>query len=170
MRHSLSSLSIAVGVGAAAFAIAAFVGCSSDNPGSDTAAAEDSGTDAPLPPATPRPDPPRATDSGADPTLDGCLAACDTAHPAGLVKDEAIDTCWSDNCQGPCIDATGPFDGGTSDDAGDAGPLACKNDVSTGGTACTRCTEAFCCAPWDACFDDADCSGLNACRAACYSR
>lgn len=161
---------------AIALAATAFVGCSSDDPGSDTAAAADSGADSNDSPATPAPPPHRATDSGADPTVEECLAACDTEHAAGLTKDHAIDTCWSANCQGPCIDANGPFDGGTADAgdagdaAGDAGAPVCQNDVATGGTACDSCTKAFCCAEWDGCFGDQDCSALNACRAACYSR
>lgn len=163
--HSwLSGVAVAL-----ALAATAFVGCSSDESGGETAAAEDSGADSTDTPATPRPDPPRANDSGADPTLDECLAACDTEHAAGLTKDQAVDACWSANCQGPCIDATGAFDGGT--DAGDdAGASVCRNDVATGGTSCDSCTKTFCCAEWDGCFDDQDCSALNACRAACYSR
>jgi hypothetical protein len=40
--------------------------------------------------------------------------------------------------------------------------------VSTPSADCSQCTVDNCCKPWDACFNDADCSALNACSIACY--
>lgn len=99
-------------------------------------------------------------DAPATQTLEECLAKCDKDHPTGLVKDKAIDTCWTTRCAGPCV---GEADGGTT--TSDAG--ACKNDVDTGDVECDACTVAACCAEWDGCFDDADCSALQDCRLAC---
>ncbi len=109
-------------------------------------------------------------DSGpGEQTEEECLAECEKKHAAGLTKDKAIDTCWETKCKGPCVDDTQVFDAGAGDggDAGDAGGAKCSNDVETGEEACNKCTSTFCCAEWDGCFDDQDCSDLNDCRNNC---
>jgi hypothetical protein len=44
---------------------------------------------------------------------------------------------------------------------------SCKNEVDTPSAACSQCTVDACCAEWDACFGDAECTALNACAVAC---
>ena len=114
--------------------------------------------------------PPDAADDTATPTHDECFAACDAAHPNSVAKNTAIDTCWESACKAPCVDGT-PFDAGSPADAGDAAPdaavPACTNQVDTGDVACDLCTKMRCCAPWDGCFDDADCSALVDCESMC---
>lgn len=158
-------------VALAAASATGFAACSS----SDTTgtASTDAGSDATRP-STPKSD--GGGDAGGEPTRDECIAACESKHAAGLAKDKAIDTCWSQSCKGPCIDGNGMFDAGipdAGDDAGDAaaagdgGAGQCKNGVETGDDACNDCTSAFCCGAWDGCFDDQDCAALNECRSAC---
>lgn len=161
-------------VALAAASATGFAACSS----SDTTgtASTDAGSDATRP-STPKSDGGGGGgDAGGEPTRDECIAACESKHAAGLAKDKAIDTCWSQSCKGPCIDGNGMFDAGipdAGDDAGDAaaagdgGAGQCKNGVETGDDACNDCTSAFCCGAWDGCFDDQDCAALNECRSAC---
>jgi hypothetical protein len=40
--------------------------------------------------------------------------------------------------------------------------------VTTPSSDCSQCTVDKCCNAWDACFNDTDCSALNACSIACY--
>lgn len=149
-------------------ALAPAAGCSSETTVTEVDAG-DAGADASNEPDRIGP----AEDTGAPLTEEQCLAACEAKHPAGLPKDQAIDTCWEQKCKGPCVDDTGVFDAGAREagadggDAGDGGAGTCKNEVSTGGDACDECTEASCCAEWDGCFDDAACAALNECRSAC---
>jgi len=68
---------------------------------------------------------------------------------------------WSKSCSVECNDLG----------AGMQFPPAhgsCKNVVETPGAACSQCTVDHCCAAWDACFDNADCTALNKCSIACY--
>jgi hypothetical protein len=90
-----------------------------------------------------------------------CLATCETQHPKGLALGKGIDKCWAASCATVC-DGIGtgtpkPPTAGT-----------CKNIVETPSAACSTCTVTSCCAAWDACFDDADCTALNTCSIACY--
>lgn len=165
-----SRISVLLSIVLAGTVGSAFVACSSET--TVTEAPADAGSDA-TKPSTPKGDAGGGggDDAGGTQTLEECLAACETKHAAGLAKDKAIDTCWAQSCQGPCIDGDGMFDGGTGadagDDAGDGGAGQCKNGVETGDDACNACTSAFCCGAWDGCFDDQDCADLNDCRSAC---
>jgi hypothetical protein len=97
-------------------------------------------------------------------TVEECLQACETKHAVGLAKDQAIDQCWETKCSGPCIDDT-EFDAGAA--GGDGGAPMCKEEVLTATDSCDLCTQTYCCAAWDACFQDDDCVALNTCRNAC---
>jgi len=121
------------------------------------------------------------TDEDAGQTTEECVAACEKQFAAGLTKDKAIDTCWTQKCDDPCNNNK-PFDAGTAaaDDGGDAGDAgdadaaavdaggpACMNNVDTTDPNCDLCTKVNCCQAWDDCFNDKDCSDLNDCRSAC---
>ncbi len=165
-----SRLSILLFSGLAGISALGFAACTSETIVTE---APDAGSDASKP-STPKSDAGSSGgDSGGTETWEECIAACETKHAAGLAKDKAIDTCWAQSCQGPCIDGNGVFDAGipdggdAGDDAGDGGAGQCKNGVETGDDACNDCTAAFCCGAWDGCFDDQDCADLNDCRSAC---
>jgi hypothetical protein len=142
---------------------AAGAGCSGDD--TSTAAATDGGTDVA---SEARPAPPEDDDAATPKT---CREQCADAHPAGVAKDKAIDACWQAHCASPCIDGErAPIDvdagADASADAGaDAG--ACMSPVVTASPSCDACTTAFCCASWDACFQDAECSALEDCYQQC---
>ncbi len=90
-----------------------------------------------------------------------CISACETKYPQGTQIGMGIDTCWGQKCKTEC----------NGIGAGQSKPPAmgsCKNDVRTPSAACSQCTVDKCCAAWDACFDNAQCSALNACSIACY--
>ncbi len=91
-----------------------------------------------------------------------CRERCTEAHPTAAAKDRAIETCWSTHCAGPCFE-------GLSDDAEAGAPDAgsCAAPVVTVSSSCDRCTSAACCAAWDGCFQDAECSALNDCYRQC---
>jgi hypothetical protein len=139
-------------------------GCSEE-----TAPGANSGTDA-APPvnldASQRDAPPPG-DAGPDPSIATCLAECAARYPGGKVKDDAITTCWKTKCAGRCTDL--PADagdaGGGEADAGDAG--ACQNPVDTEDPECDRCTQSHCCAEWDGCFNDDECTNFVQCSTAC---
>lgn len=142
---------------------AGFTACSSSDSTPATTTPE-AGIDRKVPEPPPDPPPPPA-DAGL--TGQACLDQCEKDHPSGLVLDKKIDDCWSANCKAPCVDGTDAgFDAGRAD-AGDGGVLACKNDVQTDDQSCDVCTKTFCCASWDGCFDDKDCTALNDCRSNC---
>ena len=94
-------------------------------------------------------------------TVEECQLKCTKTHAAGYAKDQAIETCWSAKCAGPCI---GEPDGGTTPSS-DGG--TCKNEVDTTDPDCDACTHAACCAEWDGCFDDADCTAYQDCYFNC---
>ncbi|MDB5212908.1 MAG: hypothetical protein JWO86_835 [Myxococcaceae bacterium] len=94
-------------------------------------------------------------------TFDQCISACEAQYPKGVALGDGIDQCWAKSCSTDC-NALG---------AGMQFPAAhgmCKNLVETPGAACSQCTVDHCCAAWDACFDNADCTALNKCSIACY--
>jgi hypothetical protein len=101
-----------------------------------------------------------STASASDPVA-ACISACEAKHPKGVQIGKAIDTCWSKSCPTEC-DGIGT---GTTKPAAHG---SCQNPVSTPSADCSQCTVDKCCAAWDACFDDADCSALNTCSIACY--
>jgi hypothetical protein len=189
-RHAaigfVSSLALA---GLAGSAITA---CSSSSPAGDDpqdASAKprpDSGSvDAASPDASAEPPPDsgpvdassdaNAPDSGL--TAAQCYQNCLDAHPTAKAPYSAVDQCWVQRCQGPCLDQTGTFDAsaadggdaGTFDAGGDAGGL-CGTDVGSGGdTACDQCTTAFCCAEWDSCYgvNHDECLAIDDCLSQC---
>lgn len=73
----------------------------------------------------------------------------------------AIDTCWSKSCSSECNGI-----GTGKNEEPDHG--SCQNVVSTPAKDCSQCTVDHCCAAWDACFNDTDCTALNTCTNACY--
>ena len=94
-------------------------------------------------------------------TFDQCIAACEAQYPKGVPIGDGIDQCWAKSCSTSC-NGLG---------AGMQFPPAhgqCKNVVETPGADCSQCTVDHCCAAWDACFDNADCTALNKCSIACY--
>jgi hypothetical protein len=100
-------------------------------------------------------------------TPEQCEAECKVKHPAG-VKEDAIDKCWADNCEAPCLDQSGGFDAGPDASDVDAGGLLCGTDVSSGvDENCDKCTEAFCCTSWKGCFDDPECLAYDQCIGVC---
>ena len=142
-------------------------GCSSD---ATKAAAADSGADAP---GANRPAPAGDNDAS-DPST--CRDRCAAAHPAAVLEDKAIDTCWRKYCQAPCIDETPDIgdagavvgdggDGGNASPGADAG--TCKSNLVTDTASCDQCTGTFCCTAWDGCFQDPECSALEACYQQC---
>lgn len=98
--------------------------------------------------------------SGGDP-IAACISSCEAQHPKGAQIGKGIDQCWSNSCPTQC----------NGIGAGKQKPPAhgsCKNPVTTPSADCSQCTVDKCCKAWNACFDDADCSALNACSIACY--
>jgi hypothetical protein len=99
-----------------------------------------------------------------------CYELCEEAHPTAVPKDEAINSCWETFCDAPCIKEL-PGDGGISADASEGvttdGGGACVSPVVTVSESCDECTRSFCCGSWDACFQDPECSALNACYQQC---
>src|SRR4051812_22984458 len=51
-------------------------------------------------------------DTGTKLTPAQCEAKCKADHPSAAAKEDAIDKCWTDNCNAPCIDQSGGFDAG----------------------------------------------------------
>jgi hypothetical protein len=98
--------------------------------------------------------------SASDPVA-ACISACEAKHPKGALIGKGIDSCWAKSCPTEC-------DGIGSGAPKPAAHGSCQNPVSTPSADCSQCTVDSCCAAWDACFDDADCSALNACSIACY--
>lgn len=107
-------------------------------------------------------DAPPPPEAGPIPSLATCLAECGTKYPSGKKKDDAITTCWKTKCAGICTDDA--VDAGDSD-AGDGG--TCQNPVTTEDIACDRCTQTHCCAEWDGCFNDDECTDFVQCTVAC---
>lgn len=162
------ALSLAVGTllaSGAGFAISACSSSTTETPAAGDAAADVVARDSFRPP-TP--------DAGPDPVVEAgqtqaqCIAACNAAHPASVAKEDAIGTCWSASCKGPCVD-----DPPTAFDAGEAGlPEAganpvCGTGATTFSTDCDNCTTANCCTSWAGCFNDTDCSALDDCLGKC---
>lgn len=105
-------------------------------------------------------------------TFDECAEECRQAHPSGAAKDDAIDSCWEAKCDDPCFGSGASIPDGGYPDAGvgtDGG--MCQNDVDfePPDPTCSACTQAYCCAAWDGCFNDDDCLALNDCYNACPS-
>jgi hypothetical protein len=101
-------------------------------------------------------------------TTQECIDACNAAHPKSVAKETAIDTCWSANCKGPCLDnpPTGYDAGGGSDAGADAADV-CGSGVATSEPTCNDCTQQYCCTSWNGCFMDTDCSALDDCIGKC---
>ncbi|MBX3192107.1 MAG: hypothetical protein KF819_34270 [Labilithrix sp.] len=139
-----------------------FMGCSSS--GTDDTGVPEGGADAPADRKVVEAAP--TEDSG--PKLE-CEAQCFADHPTAKAKYEAVDTCWETNCEGPCYDETGIFDGGVEGGAvHDGGNGLCQTEIASGvDRACDECTEAFCCSSWKGCYEDDDCLELNDCIANC---
>ncbi len=122
--------------------------------------------------ATTAPDARITVEAGPDPVVDSstpvtpeqCEAKCKADHPAAVAKSALIDSCWSDKCQGACLDETG-YDAG-ADAAVDAGML-CGTDTVSGDDSCDQCTAANCCTSWAGCFGDPDCSAYDKCIGDC---
>ena len=103
-------------------------------------------------------------------TAEECAEECRKAHPTGAAKDDAIDSCWEANCNDPCFGTGATIPDGGYPDAGvgtDGG--MCQNEVEFDppDPTCSACTQAYCCAAWDGCFNDDDCLALNDCYNAC---
>lgn len=141
---------------AASGASALFSGCSDDA----TPAPVDAGADS-APPDANRP--PRPEDSAAPRS---CREQCAEAHPTGLPKDEAINSCWKTFCGDRCIEEL-PTDGGGGADGAAPDGGTCASKVVTVSLACDECTNTSCCASWDDCFQDPECTALNACYQQC---
>lgn len=98
--------------------------------------------------------------SGGDPVA-ACISACEAKYPAGTTLGKGIDACWAKNCSKECNNiGTGAPKGPKTG--------TCGHEVSTPSADCSQCTVDHCCAAWDACFGDAQCSALNTCSIACY--
>ena len=156
---------------ASGFAISACSSSTSDSPGKGDAAAEASGGDSGRPKIDAADTP---TDAAKPETTQQCVARCDKEHPASVKKYDAIDQCWTDNCDDPCNNKKG-FDAGGEDAAAleggthvtDGGGL-CGTQVGSGqAQACDDCTSINCCAEWRGCYADKDCQALDDCYQAC---
>lgn len=146
----------------------AFTACSSSEEATpQTEAGAEAGGD-----AKPAPDafvPP--TDSGTKLTPEQCEAQCFVTFAGAKAKYEAVDTCWGAKCEGPCVDDTGLYDGGTQTEAGaDAGDNGlCGTEYGSGiSQACDDCTTDNCCAEWTGCYGNKDCQDLDECIGKCY--
>jgi hypothetical protein len=106
--------------------------------------------------------PPPPAEGGAELDRETCIADCSARHPSGRTKDDAIAACWAASCAGRCTPGVGGDGGAPVEDAG-----ACAWPVTTDDPRCDLCTRSACCAPWDACFGDAECSAFNTCRNRC---
>jgi hypothetical protein len=158
----MSSRAVALSLFVSTLASAAAMtsGCSGDD--APAGAAADAGADAPARANRPAPPEPEAG------TPKTCRELCEDAHPASVAKDEAIDSCWEAHCAAPCIDGEDPVPPDGADAGADGGGAgACASHVVTISPSCDECTTASCCAPWDACFQDPDCSALEACYEEC---
>jgi hypothetical protein len=134
-------------------------GCSEDDP---AGAAPDAAADGNGPEAN-RPTPPEP--DAEEPK--SCRQRCEEAIPEGaLAKDEAINSCWKTFCGRPCIEELAP-DGGVAADGAAPDGGTCVSPVVTISLACDECTNTFCCASWDGCFQDPECSALNVCYQQC---
>jgi len=131
-------------------------GCSDDEAPPEADAGAESG-----PPDANRPAPPES-----DAALKSCREECEEAHPTGLPKDEAINSCWETHCGDPCIEQR-PGDGGGGGDGAAPDGGTCTSPVVTVSVSCDECTHTFCCASWDGCFQDPECTALNACYQRC---
>lgn len=132
-------------------------GCSDD----DAPDAGDAGAETRAPDANRAPP---AGEDGAAPKP--CRQACEEAHPTGLAKDEAINSCWETFCVDPCIEELA-LDGGVVADGAAPDGGTCRAPVITISLVCDQCTNTSCCASWDGCFEDAECTALNACYQEC---
>ncbi|HVH41522.1 MAG TPA: hypothetical protein VM925_04235 [Labilithrix sp.] len=130
--------------------VALAAGCSENT---KAAAANDASSDATPDVATSKP-------LESDAPVKSCRETCEETHGAALPKDEAINSCWETHCGGPCIEQV-PDDGGALDGG------TCSTPVVTVSESCDRCSSTFCCAEWDACFQDPACTALNACYQTC---
>lgn len=138
-----------------ASAMSAVTGCSDDGKASSAdASTEGAARDAP------RPEPEN------DATLTTCREDCQAAHASGVPKDEAINACWETYCRGPCVDGQ-PSEAGVLADGAAPDGGTCTSPVITISLSCDECTNTFCCAAWDACFQDPTCTNLNACYQGC---
>ncbi len=147
-------LILSTSTGALALA-SAMTGCSEDEPRANG----DGGTDGSM-----EANRPAAPETDARPKT--CREQCEEAHPAGLPRDEAVDSCWDTHCRNPCIEGVvddgGIAEGGAAPDGG-----TCASPVVTISLACDECTNTFCCAAWDECFQEPECAALNACYQDC---
>lgn len=135
-------------------------GCSDDASANLAEQPDAAARDAAQRDAPPTTEPPDPSLSRAD-----CIEACSTAHPGGKARDDAIGSCWSSQCGGSCTPGAAR-DGGPTADAGVDGGT-CLNSVTTGDPGCDLCTQARCCAEWDACFNDDRCARFTACAQLC---
>lgn len=159
----MSSRSLGAGVVLATFGAALSLpftssGCSGDE---SAPAAGDAGPDGRAPDAN---RPPPVDEEGPPPK--SCRQACEEAHPTGLAKDEAINSCWETFCVDPCIEERA-LDGGVVADGAAPDGGTCRAEVVTISLDCDQCTNTSCCAAWDGCFEDAECTALNACYQDC---
>ena len=106
--------------------------------------------------------PPPAAGDAADKT---CRQECAEAHPTAVAKDDVVNACWETHCRAPCVEGK-PGDGGVTDGAAPDGGT-CTLPVITVSLSCDECTNTFCCAAWDTCFQDSECTELNACYQRC---
>ncbi len=153
-----------------AAAALAFTACSSDT----TVVAGDGGSDAGSGGDVKQIDSfvPPAEDSGKKPTPAECENECFKTFATSKPAYDAVDTCWTNKCKGPCVDGTGGFDGGASEggapDAGDAGAQGiCGTDYGSDDVDCDNCTTANCCTEWKGCYGDTKCQGLDKCIGDC---
>lgn len=159
MSSSTIGLFLLMSTGPLVFAVCAVAsGCSDDTTpaGNRADAAAPSTSDASQKDAPPE-------EAGPPPSRAACIADCATTYPSAKAKDDAITTCWMTNCAGRCTDD--PVDAGIFDDVGDGG--TCQNPVTTQNLACDLCTQAHCCAPWDGCFNDTECTKFVHCTSGC---
>jgi hypothetical protein len=89
---------------------------------------------------------------------DACVSACETAHPSGTTKMNAIETCAETTCGSACSAVSS---GGGSGSAGGSCGL------TSGEATCDSCLNATCCGQTTTCIDDADCVALVRCYDAC---
>jgi len=83
-----------------------------------------------------------------------CEAACQAAHPTGLLEITALSTCLTNNCAAACAPPPPP-----------PPPASCG--LSTGVPSCDACLDTKCCGLAAACAADADCIALLTCAQAC---
>lgn len=144
----------------------------------ETPPTETSDTDAGVSTPAPQKDsgttPQPQVDSGPkEPTNQAeCLSKCETDHPEGKLKADAITACWAAKCDPACTfmpDRQDTNVGPATSTKVCSGPGL---EILTPSPSCSQCTHDECCNEWAECFSglQADCTLLNQCANECWTK